>query len=359
MKKKLLCLTLAACLTLSGCSAMLNRSYSSTTPHVDQPATADDPSVLRVENYQELVSAVLYLVSQVREEGVIELYDYTDDVEKDLSAACLEVAKEDPLGAYAVDYIKHAYSRVVSYYRATITVSYRRTPEQIHSIANVTGSSAIRTELQQALSDFAPEAVLRVAYFDQNEDSIAALIRQAYYDTPLAAFGMPESAITIYPDSGSQRVVEIVLTYPDDPETLRKKSAALLEQAQTLAIPLRGNDASTTAYQVIQAVRARAVYNEEGGSTAYDALVDGSADALGMALAYELICQQTGLNCEIVIGTRAGRDFYWNAVTSGAGDALYVDTVYGDGFPHAAQEMVQAGYDWTGAPARADDQQNE
>ena len=333
---------------------MLDRSYSSTVPHVDQPATADDPSVLRVKNYQELVSAVLYLVSQVREEGVIELYDYADDVEKDLSAACLEVAKEDPLGAYAVDYIKHAYSRVVSYYRATITISYRRTPDQIHSIANVTGSSAIRKELQQALSDFAPEAVLRVAYFDQDQDSIAALIRQAYYDTPLAAFGMPASAITIYPDAGSQRVVEIVLTYPDDPEVLRKKSAALLEQARTLAVPLRGNDASTTAYQVIQALRARTVYSGEGGSTAYDALVDGSADALGMALAYELVCQQAGLSCELVFGTRAGQEFCWNAVPSGGGDVLHVDAVYGDGFPHTAQEMVQAGYGWTGAPARAE-----
>ncbi len=69
MKKRILPLALAGCLLLSGCRAMLERSYSAAAPHVDHPVTAEDPSVLRVENYRELVSAVLYLVSEGEEEG--------------------------------------------------------------------------------------------------------------------------------------------------------------------------------------------------------------------------------------------------------------------------------------------------
>lgn len=69
MKKRILALALAGCLLLSGCKAMLERSYSAVTPHADRPTTAEDPSVLRVENYRELVSAVLYLVSEGAEEG--------------------------------------------------------------------------------------------------------------------------------------------------------------------------------------------------------------------------------------------------------------------------------------------------
>lgn len=83
MKNRIARLTvfgLAACLllTLPGCASILERSYSSSTPHVDRPATAGDSSAIRVENYRELVSAVLFLVSQGEEEGVIQLQDYVE-----------------------------------------------------------------------------------------------------------------------------------------------------------------------------------------------------------------------------------------------------------------------------------------
>lgn len=77
-------------------------------------------------------------------------------MEADLTAACLEVSHEDPLGAYAVDYIKHEFSRILTYYQATITIGYRRTLEQIRSVVPVTGSSAIRSEVQGALAQFQP-----------------------------------------------------------------------------------------------------------------------------------------------------------------------------------------------------------
>ena len=198
MKQRLAAAALALGLLLTGCSAMLERSYTSSAAHVDRPTTAEDPSVLRVENYRELVSAVLYLVSGGAEEGVIQLHDYAGSVENDLTAACLEVATQDPLGAYCVDYIKHEYTRVVSYYQATLNIHYRRTQEQVRSMVRVTGTGAIRTELREALSQFADQVVLRVANFSEDEESIAALIRQTYYDNPAAALGFPEAEISLY-----------------------------------------------------------------------------------------------------------------------------------------------------------------
>ena len=126
MKKRIIVLALAFTLALTGCEAMLERSYSASSPHVDKLTTAGDPSVIRVESYRELVSAVLYLVSQGAEEGTIQFHDYTGDVETDLAAACLEVSSQDPLGAYAVDYIKHELSRVVAYDQADLTIQIGR-----------------------------------------------------------------------------------------------------------------------------------------------------------------------------------------------------------------------------------------
>ena len=197
MKKHIVSLALAGCCLLSGCSAMLERSYQTSAPHEDKPITAEDASYVRVEDYRELVSAVLYLVSQGEEEGVIRLYDYAGDVDTDLSDACLEVATQDPLGAYAVEYIKHEYTRVVAYYQATVSIRYRRTPEQVASIVRVTGSSAIRERIRQALEDFREEAVLRVSYFAEDESSLQELVRQAYYDNPGSALGLPEVEISL------------------------------------------------------------------------------------------------------------------------------------------------------------------
>ena len=64
-------LALGLLLTVPGCASMLERSYTSSTAHVDRPTTAEDSSILRVENYRELVSAVLYLVSEGAEEGIM------------------------------------------------------------------------------------------------------------------------------------------------------------------------------------------------------------------------------------------------------------------------------------------------
>ena len=351
MKLRALSGLLALCLLLSGCSSMLERSYESVTAHVDKPVTAEDSSVLRVENYQELVSAVLYLVSQGQEAGVIQLYDYADDVESALTAACLEVAAEDPVGAYAVDYIKHECTRVVSYYQASIAIRYRRTADQIRSIVNVTGSSAIRSELQEALTSFSGEVVLRVAYFAEDEASIAQLIRQAYYDTPVAALGMPQAGITLYPDHGSQRVVEITLPYPEAADELWGKSERLAAQAGAISGSLRGLDPRAAALRAASELRSYAAYAAGGGNTAYAALVDGSADAEGLALAYALLCQQVGTACEVVEGTHLGQSWFWNAVQVDSGERLYLDAALGDGLLHTAEELAAAGYQWADAPA--------
>jgi hypothetical protein len=238
LKTRILALALCLSLLLTGCEAMLHGEYLTVEPHSMLSAAEDDSSVIRVENYQELVSGILSLVSACQEQGVIQLSNYnTRDVEADLTAACLEVSHEDPLGAYAVDYIKHEFSRILTYYQATITIGYRRTLEQLRSVVPVTGSRASRSEVQGALAQFQPEAVLRVTYFNEDEDYIRALALQAYYDTPAAAFGMPELSVAIYPDAGYQRIVEISFTYAEPVEALRLKSAQLQEAAREVAQP--------------------------------------------------------------------------------------------------------------------------
>ena len=373
MKKIVVALALLLCLGLTGCSGMLERSYEVSTPHVDRPATAEDPSILRAENYRELVSAVFYFVSQGEETGVIQLYDYPGDVEADLTAACLEVAAEDPLGAYFVDYIKHELVRVVSYDQATLSISYRRTMEQVASMVNVTGTSAIRAELREALQSFREEVVLRVAYLAEDEESLTRLVRETYYGNPATALGMSQVEVNLYPDSGSQRVVEILLTYPHDPYELSANASDLGRMAGEMAEEYRRLPTGDIPLRVARDLYGRVTYDPQGPSNPYDALTDGRADSQGMALTYSLLCREalTEGTCDIVEGVlllpaqdapdepaEEGEDGplwpleyrFWNEITLPGAEPLYLDPATEETAFYTAQELFDLGYRWEGSP---------
>lgn len=353
MKNRIILLALALSVTLSGCAGMLERSYEAVTPHVDRPATADDPSTLRVENYRELVSAVLYLVSQGAEEGAIQFQDYNGQAGEDLAAACLEVADQDPLGAYAVDYIEHELSRVMSHYQASLSIRYRRSMDQVRSIVNVTGTRAIRDKVEGALAAFAPELVLRVAYFAEDEQFIQDLARQVYYGAPDAILCLPQMEVTLYPDTGSQRIVEVLFTYPEDRETLAQRRDELTAAAAEFTYP-PGMDREAVLRQAAADLYTHCGCDPEAGSTAYDALVGRAADGEGLALAYALICGKLdNVTCAVIQGEYQGQSHFWNEVRVGQGEKLYLDLSRFDALSttlHTAGEIADMGYRWAGGP---------
>ena len=360
----ILCLLLAGALALTGCASLLNHDFVDVQLHADRPVTDEDPSILRVENYQQLADGILYFVQEGMSRGIIHISNYKAQsgggLESDLANACDEVKYEVPLGAYCVDYIRYETSYIVSYYEADIYISYRRTQEQVKSIKSVTGSSAIREELQGTLSSFGSEAVLQVSYFNEDEDYLRGLIRQAYYDTPTTAMGMPEFAISIYPDpetvrygAGYPRIVEILLTYPEDQESLRKKSVALADHAESLVplfAPLRGEAAAQEAFTLLRDntvyTPARSAQAPERLNSTYAAAIEGRADSEGMALAFQLYCQIAGVECTVVAGALDGSVHFWNIVTLPGGEYRHVDATREDGFALHDADLVELGYVW-------------
>jgi len=338
VKKRLCAGGLSLLLLLSGCSAMLERSYTSVSPHTHTLTGYQDGSALEAQTYQQLVSAVLYLVTRHSDEGIIRLYNYTGDVEADVTRACLEVVQKDPLGAFAVDYIKHDVSRIVSFYEAEVDIAYLRTAEEMAQITSVTGSSAIKQELRDTFSRLDSRQLLRIGYFSEDENYLTSLIRQAYYDTPLGAFGMPEVQISLYPETGVQRIVEIELTYP-------KEQDSLLIQQQTLADAadrLLDHATSKTPQALYELLLSHTDFGP--GSTAYDALINAQADSEGFALAYKLLCDRAGLTCTVVQGS--GERPFWNIVTTENG-SRHVDCAAGL-FGYTDHQLEQLGrYVWS------------
>jgi len=349
MKKRLLAVGLSLSLLLTGCSALLERDYTSVVAHNAVPATEGDPSILRADSYQELVNALIYFVAGGMEEGTVRLYTDTENVEPFLSDACLEVVQEDPLGAYCVDFIKYTVDPVVTYSEARVDITYRRTREQVASIVQATGAAAIRSELESALTSFAPERTLRISYFEQDEAYIQDLARQAYYDAPACALGFPEVSVSIYPNSGRQRIVEILLRYPLEPSELERRRDELSKMLEELSWSLTGQ--SHLPLAAAQKLLELGGYDPQGGNTVWDLFDAGSAGSEGLALAYAALCQYLSLPCQVAQGTLGEEPHFWNVVQTEEGwlhlDLSAMDREDGENGPLYADEAFQElGYLW-------------
>lgn len=318
MKKRLLCLLLCASLSLTGCASILERDNVSITPHRSTTTDAGSSSALRVENYQELVNSLSYLISAGAETGVIRLYMEPAQAEDDLRNARLEVLQEYPLAAYAVENITYEIEPLLTYSEARVSFSYQRTQQQISSIVSVTGISAVRAALSAALTQFASECVLRISIFDQNEDYIRDLIQQLYYANPAAALEHPELEVHIYPNSGRQRIVEILFRYENSSVLLAERTLLLEQACQRLADKLIASETTDPAH-VVSAVLSAGGYSSEGGSTAYAALLEGGADSEGLALAMSALCEQLDIPCKVARGLHNGHSHFWNVVTTDDG----------------------------------------
>ena len=210
-------------LMLAGCAPMLERSYADSSPHVQFSDEAENESILRAETYQGLVSALLYLVGKGEEAGIVRLYQYgsiTGTAASDVDRACLEVTQEDPLGAYAVDYIKYDVEQTAAYYEVNVKLAYTRTPEEIAQVISVTGSSAVARELEDLLPEAPETVVFRISHFTagDSEDTLREAVAEACAEQTAVLPPLEDVTITLYPASGSQRVAEIVLTWGEKNE---------------------------------------------------------------------------------------------------------------------------------------------
>ena len=347
MKVRLLALGLATALTLSGCTAMLERSYVSSATHLDYSVT-DDSSILRVENYQGLVNALLYFVNQHSTSGTLRLYNYAGDVESDLERACNEVMTEDPLGVFSVRSMKYDSTRILTYYEVDVRIVYSRSAQVVSSIQSVAGLSGLRGELTRVISTRQSQSISRVSYFSGDAAAVEALFWLAFYSNPQTALEPPKISASLYPESGAQRIVELTLTWPETQIDLEEYAKSL----ETLAGQLLEESAQTpyTLEQLTGLVQSVAAPSTTGSLTALDALSGKPASDQGLLLGLEALLQEAGMEYTMVLGSQNSIRTLWLIVATDHGyrhllaQSLHPDQplkLYTD------QEMTEQGYSWS------------
>lgn len=307
----LLCVLLVS--TLAGCGA-LDDEYLAVSPSEQQAVAEENEDILIAENYLSLQNAILYFVENGIADGVIRVHDYSGNLEDELPSAVYEVTKRNPLGAYAVDNMTYDYALIVSYYEIHIKTVFRRSVEQIQAIERVAGSIALDEKLTDAMEAFKPSLVVRIPYYNNQDPK--AMIQTYYNEQPAMAVQMPEVTVNIYPDSGNVRILEILMSYDQPIEMLKEKQRTVMADVRTATDYVRYRITENGKLQLLYAYfLERFTYTKGVTSTpVYSFLCEGIIGSEGCAKGLQAICEEIGIECYTVLGSRNGDPYYWNIV---------------------------------------------
>lgn len=211
MRKKFIPLSLALCLTLSGCggNVVLERSYSVSTPHSEVYWENEGADTLRADSYQDLVNALLLLLGEHSEEGVVRIYS-EEDAAAMAEQACKEVQEETALGAYLLDYISYTDTQERAYYEMHVRLGYRRTAEEQAGIITATSTEALPDLLRlTAREGTLSRIAVRFTYFTADRDGIRDMVRSVQEEVD-TGFTEPWQ-VNFYPDTDDVGIVEVVL----------------------------------------------------------------------------------------------------------------------------------------------------
>ena len=329
MKKFAAILICIAMLFSSACASIFSADHYESYPFTE-PEGEHGAQEQEIRNYSSLKGAIMELVQNHTEQASFRFGSYSGSLVDDLAAVCVEIKTEDPLGAYAVDNISYDTSRIVSYYTSEINITYRRSAQEIGAIQSVSGLGEFGSFIRRMMDEYAPSGVVRVYSSVVNEDYIARLVEDSYYSDPLLSVLRPAVKVSAYPASGAERIYEISLDYGLEHDELLALDEELGLRLEELASSLGEGDSLNLALRC--AVQLSNMVNMEQESclypaTAYGALVEGSDEPFGLAMAYKALCTRLGIDCHVVRGEHSGEgvdDHAWNIIAID-GEYYHVD----------------------------------
>jgi hypothetical protein len=320
-------LMLIILLLLSSCSRLLENDYRRVTPLLEQAhePIIDGASPPRVSNYSELKAAVLRMVRSGTTEGRVRMRNYTGNARNDAERVCHDILRNEPIGAYALEYIGAVTTQVITDFDVVFSLTFRRTYEQIQAVENIGGPRAFEDRLIRTFSTFDSELTFETSLYSEDQFDFGQIKNRVYYDHPAFAQGMPLMHVSFYPETGLRRIIEITLTYPHDTEQLLWYSARTMAAAAAMVNDLPSN--------LTYPQKALALYNALGAICTFDhelysAMAEGhktfpkTFDAFfnervlpeSYALAFKLLCDIAGIPAHVVIGQRGPDEHAWNLI---------------------------------------------
>ncbi len=320
MKNRFIAILLAlALMTASGCASPFEAEYSYSADYSDTVDSDLSASGTEIRTYTALRSAIIGLINEGETEGEFRFSNYNGSVAEDLAEVCLDIRSSTALGAYAVEELTYALNRIVSYYSATIYITYSRTPAEIAGVVQVSGVTELEDTVAAAMNAFSQKLVVSLYSLTVDEDYISRLVHSCYISDPLTTVLEPQVSVTGYPESGASRIYELELSYGAAGGALSAMRSALTAAVNEAVSGLTVEGDVYLALECARRLVSGCEFGAEGAdSDPYAAILGGSADSQGAALAMKLLCDAVGVECIVVEGyssAQTGSAHWWNIVT--------------------------------------------
>lgn len=312
MKRIRLPLALALSLLLTGCG-WLDGSYLSVTPHQQQRQNAQT-EVISASNYSELIEALETIIAEGTEMAAINVADYpASALERGVEMATDHVMAYDAVAAYAVKQINCELGASVGQPAVAVTIDYHHGRAEIQQIRKVRDSREAQKIVAEALEGFEPGIVLLVEEYEVRD--YTQFVQDYAQENPQTVMETPQVTEAVY-GSGGSRVVELVFTYQNSRDSLRRMQTQVQPVFDSAVLYVSGDDADRQKYAQLYAfLMERFDYKLETSITpAYSLLRHGVGDSRAFATVYAAMCRDAGLECLVVTGTHAGEPWTWNLV---------------------------------------------
>lgn len=348
---RVLALLLALCLLLTGCS-WRSGSYVSVQPHTGSysPSSRETPSST-AGTFLELRTAICDLIDDGQESGLILLPDYApENLESDILSAVDYACNTYPLGAYALEDLTWNLGTSGGQRALRLTFSYRFSRSTVSQIQLVRRSADARALIQNAMASCESLLVFQVANYTGSD--FEQMVQDYARSNCDIVMETPQVIVSLYPETGARRLVEIQFTYQNNRDDLQAMQSDVSRIFRSAALYLLPDEEPLTGFQQLYTfLMERSEYTYATSTTpAYSLLVHGVGDSRAFATVYATMCQKAGLSCQVVNGTRGGESWYWNLIYDGQ-QYYHLDLLSGRFQPLEDWKMTDYVWNYTAYPA--------
>lgn len=301
-------------LALAGCSSIFDRTYTSVSEFKGSEELELNAATEVVKSYSALRRRIHNMVNNHEESAELLISGYSGDVASDIASICGSVNVDSAYGAYCVEYVSYDLTQIVSYYEATINISYKYTADELDGMVTVSNNSMFGEAVAEQLATGNEHLLFKVNNASGDDNAVEELVYRACRNHPLEISYLPKITAKVYSGSSSQKIYDIHVDYGDEWSENNQRIIAMIT---ALTAAKRNVPPSSDAWMVINAARYLSnvcVADERSGNTAYDALVNNQANSEGMASAFKALCDSLELQCQVIEGMLDKNPHYWNLV---------------------------------------------
>ena len=313
----------AVCLLLvflTGCGILVEDSYLSVEKHSEQPTEpteSTDAEETVISNRNELRGTVLSRIRDWVEYDLLTVRNYDGDLQADLTEIVRHATDEDPIGAYAVDFIDAQLSGDAASGSIELSIVFRRSAAEVDSIITVSTTSIALRRIQAALTSYETALTLRIRNYEQT-DFIAEIRDYCLKNLNIVA-AVPETSAAVYPPTGETRILELHFTYPATRETMSEQLASANTILTSAANYIKHGESDSERLELLaNFLTTRFQYRLAGtipSMPAYELLCEHVAHSTSFAAVFRYECALAGIDCWIVSGEKDGLPYDWNIVS--------------------------------------------